>query len=147
MPESPAHDHPAGVEVIVHGGRVFAYLVRASANSDRTRFLTTDDLDFQLGMIVYKEGEGVIPHFHRPVNRITAGTMEAVMVRSGQCDVDLYDENQARIASRTMKPGDLVLLVHGGHGFRMSKDTVLLEVKQGPYMGGDEKVRFRDPGQ
>jgi len=30
-------------------------------------------------------------------------------------------------------------LVGGGHGFRMQEDTVLLEIKQGPYLGLGEK--------
>src|SRR5262245_45378158 len=29
-----------------------------------------------------------------------------------------------------------------GHGFRMLDDTVFLEVKQGPYRGPDERLRF-----
>ena len=35
-----------------------------------------------------------------------------------------------------------MLMVGGGHGFRMLEDTVFLEVKQGPYTGLDEKERF-----
>jgi hypothetical protein len=33
-------------------------------------------------------------------------------------------------------------MVGGGHGFRMLENTVLLEVKQGPYTGIDEKRLF-----
>jgi hypothetical protein len=33
-------------------------------------------------------------------------------------------------------------MVGGGHGFHMLEDTVLLEVKQGPYTGIDEKEHF-----
>jgi len=29
-----------------------------------------------------------------------------------------------------------------GHGFEFLEDTVMIEVKQGPYMGEDDKVRF-----
>ena len=32
--------------------------------------------------------------------------------------------------------------VGGGHGFRMIEDTVLFEIKQGPYGGPAEKERF-----
>ena len=35
-----------------------------------------------------------------------------------------------------------MLMIDGGHGFRMLEDTVFLEVKQGPYTGVDEKERF-----
>jgi len=73
--------------------------------------------------------------------------MEAVLVRQGLCDVDIYDDAQVRFATRTLEAGDLVLLVSGGHGFRMRDDTVLLEVKEGPYIEGGDKVVFDDPGQ
>jgi hypothetical protein len=33
-------------------------------------------------------------------------------------------------------------MVGGGHGFRMLEDTLLLEVKQGPYLECEEKERF-----
>jgi hypothetical protein len=98
-------------------------------------------------MIAYKTGGAVAPHRHLPVERTKLGTMEAVLVRSGLCEVDIYDESQRRVATRTLDPGDLVLLVAGGHGFRMTQDTVLLEVKEGPYVEGGDKVVFNDPGQ
>ena len=46
------------------------------------------------------------------------------------------------IATRELATGDVMLMVGGGHGFRMLEDTVLLEVKQGPYTGVAEKERF-----
>ena len=38
--------------------------------------------------------------------------------------------------------GDVILMVGGGHGFRMLEDTVFLEVKQGPFIIEDEKRIF-----
>ncbi len=138
----------AGVELISsEDGRPFAYIVRSRATCDRTRFLTPITLNLQLGMIAYKTGGAVAPHRHLPVERTKLGTMEAVLVRSGLCEVDIYDESQRRVATRTLDPGDLVLLVAGGHGFRMTQDTLLLEVKEGPYVEGGDKVVFNDPGQ
>ncbi len=56
--------------------------------------------------------------------------------------VDMYDQDQALIAECGLGVGDVVVLIAGGHGFRMLEDTVLTEVKQGPYTGIEEKVRF-----
>ena len=41
-----------------------------------------------------------------------------------------------------MEEGDIVLLLGGAHGFRMIEDTILFEVKQGPYAGEADKKRF-----
>ena len=54
-----------------------------------------------------------------------------IRVRDGSCEVDLYDESRMLVATRELTQGDVVLLVSGGHGFRMLEDTTLLEVKQG----------------
>ena len=70
------------------------------------------------------------------------GTSEVVIVKSGRCEVDIYDDDHQLIATRELGPGDIMLMVSGGHGFRMLEDTVLLEIKQGPYPGLDEKEHF-----
>jgi hypothetical protein len=46
------------------------------------------------------------------------------------------------VATRELGPGDAVLTLAGGHGFRMTEDTVLLELKQGPFLAGRDKERF-----
>jgi hypothetical protein len=35
-----------------------------------------------------------------------------------------------------------MLMLAGGHGFRLLEDTTFVEVKQGPYTGLEEKERF-----
>ncbi len=42
-----------------------------------------------------------------------------------------------------MLPGDVILLASGGHGFEMIEDSEILEVKQGPYTGDQDKTRFK----
>ena len=53
--------------------------------------------------------------------------------------LDIFNDDQQLIATRELRTGDVVILVNGGHGFRMQEDTVLLEIKQGPYLGLGEK--------
>jgi hypothetical protein len=55
--------------------------------------------------------------------------------------VDIYD-NDELIATTQLSPGDVMVLLAGGHALRMLEDTVLVEVKQGPYLGVEEKVRY-----
>jgi hypothetical protein len=56
--------------------------------------------------------------------------------------MEVYNDERGLVATRELCAGDIMLMVGGGHGFRMLEDTVLLEVKQGPYTGVDEKERF-----
>jgi hypothetical protein len=64
------------------------------------------------------------------------------MIKAGSCEIDIYNDDRELVATRTLASGDIVLTVNGGHGFRMQEDTTLVEVKQGPYSGVDEKDRF-----
>lgn len=131
-----------GIETIRDGEGVLAYVIRASATSSSTDFITTDEDPFQAGFVVYKAGGQVDAHIHLPVERHLVGTSELLMVRSGRCFVDIYTEDHRLVASRELMTGDGVLSVAGGHGFRMVDDTVLFEIKQGPYGGAKEKERF-----
>ncbi len=65
-----------------------------------------------------------------------------LVVRKGHCEIDIYDDEQILVETLEMTTGDVMVMVSGGHGFRIVEDTVLLEIKQGPYIGIDEKKRF-----
>ena len=38
--------------------------------------------------------------------------------------------------------GDIIMLVNGGHGFKVLKDIEMIEVKQGPYSLSADKIKF-----
>jgi len=54
----------------------------------------------------------------------------------------VFDRNKKFVCDRILERGDVILLVSGGHGFEFLEDTELIEVKEGPYMGVDDKERF-----
>jgi cupin fold WbuC family metalloprotein len=130
------------IEAIRQDDRLLCLVVRPPPRLERTTFVTPDQLNLQLGFIVTPRGGAVPRHSHLPVERRVTGTSEVVMVRSGRCSVDIYDEARNLVASRELSAGDIVVLVAGGHAFTMAEDTVLMEVKQGPYAAEDDKERF-----
>lgn len=136
---------PAGaveLESIGRDGRVFAYVVRGSSDPERTTFLTPDEAIQQVGFVVHGAGAEVKRHYHKPVERTIVGTPEVLVVRSGRCAMDVYDDDRELVGTRELAAGDVMIMCGGGHGFRMLEDTVLLEIKQGPYFGADEKAYF-----
>jgi hypothetical protein len=62
--------------------------------------------------------------------------------RKGRLRVDFYDEDQRYLESRVLGPGDVILLIQGGHGFEVLEEVEMIEVKQGPYVGEQDKTRF-----
>lgn len=139
---SVATSKPCNVEYICDNGRPLACIVHAEHLPGSTQFITPEDWDQQVGFVVYPAGGTIARHVHLPIERRLVGTSEVLVVRKGRCEVDLFDEQGIPIATRELRTGDILILVAGGHGFRMLEDTVLLEVKQGPYTGLREKEYF-----
>lgn len=111
-------------------------------NPEKTTFLTPPEFNAQVGFIVYPADGEIVRHVHLPLERHIVGTSEVLVVRKGRCKVDIYNDERQLVVTRELRRGDILVIVSGGHGFRMLEDTVLLEVKQGPYTGLDEKEQF-----
>src|SRR5689334_19940676 len=126
-------------EVISWNEQPLAYLIRAEMCPEETTFLTPNNLNFQVGFVVYPAGGEVKRHVHKKLERNITGTAELIMIKAGSCEIDIYNDDRELVATRSLSSGDIVLTVNGGHGFRMQEDTTLVEVKQGPYSGVDEK--------
>jgi len=129
-------------------GHLLAIAISHEHEPPDTEFITTSDLNTQVGFIKYPEDGCIQPHIHLPIERHLLGTGEVLVVRSGKMEALLFDSDRRLVKKKIMTAGDILVLVNGGHGFRMLEDTVLMEVKQGPYTGLMEKERFDyDPGE
>jgi len=130
------------IERIEKKGTLIAYIIRAEKMPEQTEFITPDDVKQQVGFVVYPKGGEIKRHVHVPIERHLIGTSEVILVRKGLLELDLYTENKELLGTWELRKGDLLLLISGGHGFRCLEDTVLLEIKQGPYTGLVEKEHF-----
>lgn len=130
------------VERLIFENKLLALVVRANYRAEGIDFFTDQDSSQQLGYMNRETGYVVQPHFHKPLRKEVHMTQEVLLLRSGSCRLDLYgDENKVKI-STVLKQGDVVLLAAGGHGLVMLEQTEIIEIKQGPYSGDDDKVRF-----
>jgi mannose-6-phosphate isomerase-like protein (cupin superfamily) len=82
------------------------------------------------------------PHVHNLVQRDVHLTQEVLVIKSGKVRVDYYDNDRNYLESRILNQGDIVLLANGGHGFEMLETSEMIEIKQGPYVGELDKIRF-----
>ena len=130
------------IERILQGTQPLAYIIRGDLLPDKTTFLTPPEFKQQVGFVVYPAGGEIARHVHLPLERHLVGTSEVLVLRAGRCLIDIYGDDRELVATRELRQGDIMLMVGGGHGFRMLEDTVFLEIKQGPYTGLDEKERF-----
>jgi hypothetical protein len=130
------------VERIDSNDRILAYIIRREMDPAKTTFVTPEQLSFQAGFIVYPANSEIARHVHKPIHRELNGTSEVLFVKKGRCEVDIFTNDKKLVATRDLRAGDVLMLISGGHGFRILEDTVFLEIKQGPYTGLDEKERF-----
>lgn len=131
-----------GVEHIYWHEQPLAYIIRAALVTDKTTFLTPPEFKQQVGFVVYPAGGEVKRHLHLPLERHLIGTSEVLIVQRGHCLMDIYNDDRQLVTTRELLTGDVMLMVGGGHGFRMIEDTIFLEVKQGPFLPIDEKEHF-----
>ena len=130
------------VEIISSNGYPLTYIIHSELLPDTTTFVTPPEFKQQVGFVVYSANGEIPRHVHKPLERHLVGTSEVLILRKGRCIMDIYDNKRILVVSKELKEGDIMLMVDGGHGFRMLEDTVFLEVKQGPYTGLDEKEKF-----
>ncbi len=130
------------VESVKHIGRELALILRRSFFSEGIEFFTPSDFSQQLGYMNRPQGYVIPPHVHNPVPREVRFTKEVLFIKSGRVRVDFYDDDQNYLESRILEQGDVILLAFGGHGFQMLEPTEIIEVKQGPYAGEADKIRF-----
>ena len=119
-----------------------ALILRAGFDKPGLNFLTPSESTLQVGQMTKAPGDRIRAHRHLPVERNITGTMEAIFIRRGRVEVDFYTPEEEPLTKRELCAGDLVLLASGGHGFTALEETDMVEIKQGPYAGDDDKVKF-----
>ncbi|MBC7413303.1 MAG: hypothetical protein H7331_12710 [Bacteroidia bacterium] len=130
------------IEKIIHNAISLAVIIRASYTNTGIEFFTTENDSQQLGYMNRPQGYEILPHRHNIVQREVRLTQEVLYIKSGKVRVDFYDNDQNYLESRIVFKGDVILLADGGHGFMMLEQSEIIEVKQGPYCGERDKVRF-----
>ena len=122
--------------------RLLALIVRSNFNKPGITFFTEPDFSQQLAYMHHPAGKKIDAHIHKPLLRNVSYTQETLILKRGKLRVDFYDDQQTYLSSRTLGAGDVILLICGGHGFEVLEELEMIEVKQGPYAGDQDKVRF-----
>ncbi len=130
------------IENIIHNSINLAIIIRSNYKKDGIEFFTNDNDSQQLGYMNRPEGYVIPPHRHNIIAREVHLTQEVLLIKSGKIRVDFFDNEQNYVKSSVLEKGDVILLSDGGHGFKMLEQSEIIEVKQGPYCGERDKVRF-----
>lgn len=130
------------IEEFRHGNELYAIIIRAGFARPGVHFVTPDHFSQQLGYMAHPAGHCIQPHFHREVRRDVHRTQEVLVLRKGKLRVDFYDSARQPVGTRLLVAGDVILLAGGGHGFEVLEPCEMFEIKQGPFVGEQDKQRF-----
>ncbi len=134
------------IEQITFHNQLFALILPRNFDQLGAHFFTPPDLSQQLAYMRHPTGKVIQPHIHNPVWREVQFTQEVLVIKKGKLRVDFYTDQQDYLESRILEAGDVILLVQGGHGFEVLEEVEMIEVKQGPYLGEQDRTGFAGIG-
>ena len=134
---------------IFHESTMIALIIPGDYRDSGIKFFTPKEFSQQLGYMNRPAGYTIQPHIHNEIHREVTLTQEVLIVKSGRVEIDFYSSNQEYLESVQLVAGDIILLAAGGHGLNFLEESEIIEVKQGPHAGEEDKTRFaakRDVG-
>ena len=122
---------------------MFALIVRRKfRKKSGINFFTSKESTQQFGYMKHKKNYLIMPHKHNKRLTKILITTEVIILFKGILRVDFYNNKKIYLFSKKIYAGDIIMLVNGGHGFKVLKDVEMLEVKQGPYSLSADKTKF-----
>jgi mannose-6-phosphate isomerase-like protein (cupin superfamily) len=131
------------IETIKNNNLLFAIILRVTYRKEGIEFFSNHNDSQQLGYMFREKEYVILPHRHNLITRNVHMTQEVLFIKSGKVRVDFYDNDQQYFKSTILNTGDVILLSDGGHGFKLLESSEIIEVKQGPYIGELDKIRFK----
>ena len=131
------------IEKVIHKKKLFALIVRSKFRKKTgINFFTENNATQQFGYMKHKKDYVIKPHKHNQRLTKILMTTEIIILFKGILRVDFYDNKKMYLFSKKIFEKDIIMLLNGGHGFKVLKDVEMLEVKQGPYKLSRDKVKF-----
>ena len=133
------------IEKILHKKRLLALIVRRQfRKKSGINFFTSKKATQQFGYMKHKKNHIIKPHNHNKRLTKILSTTEVILLLKGVLRVDFYDNKEEYLFSKIIKEKDIIMLVHGGHGFKVLKNVEMVEIKQGPYSLSGDKTKFKN---
>ena len=133
------------IEKIIYKKKLLALIVRGKyRNRKGVTFFTPNESTQQFGYMKHKKKHVIKPHLHKKRLTKISYTTEVILIFKGKLRVDFYNYYKKYLFSKILKEKDIIMLVHGGHGFKVLKNIEMLEIKQGPYSLTKDKIKFEE---
>ena len=132
------------IEKVLHKNKLFALIVRRQfRKKSGINFFTSKEATQQFGFMKHKKNHIIKPHKHNKRLTRILRTTEVILLLKGTLRVDFYNDKYKYLFSKKINERDIIMLIHGGHGFKVLKNAEMIEVKQGPYSLASDKIKFK----
>lgn len=132
------------IKKIIHKKKLFALIIDKSFRKLKgVNFLTNPKDTQQIGYMKHKRKHVIQPHLHKKRLTKILFTTEVIIIFKGILRVDFYDNKKKYLFSKKISKGQIIMLVSGGHGFKVIKDVEMIEIKQGPFNPSKDKKKFK----
>ena len=141
------------VTAIEYEGVLYAILLRPSGedkeqrSESRVHFITRPTDPLQVALSYYKKGHLVRAHRHIDRRRMVTSTYEVLHLEQGSAKINIFNDERKLICSAQLRPGDTIILMRGYHSLKFDEDSVIIEVKQGPYLGKEYDKEYMKLGE
>lgn len=125
------------IERVEYHGELLALIIRCEFSPVGVNFLTKEDNYLQVGVFEHDKGKMIKPHYHKEITRSINITQEVLHLEYGKIEAFFFSGSK-EVAKSVLFSGDTIILINGGHGFKVLEDTKMIEVKQGPYISPEK---------
>ena len=130
------------MEIKDKNGKLLAMVVDYISNKESKFFVTDNEAELQVATFSLEKNDNILKHIHPPQQRSVNTTSEVLIILDGEIEYEIFDEDLEFCQSGIINGGSMLILISGGHGLNVKKNTKFIEVKQGPYNESIDKVRF-----
>ena len=121
------------MEKIVYKGKLVG--IKVAKLEKGSKPITADDEPLQVVGLKHPKGAYLKAHYHNSKNLIGYKVQESLFVKKGKVKLDIYGPGPKfkYLKYLYLNAGEVFILLNGGYGIHMVKDSELVEYKNGPY--------------
>jgi len=120
----------------INQDKLISTIIRKSDITGYRKDLSPESEFIQVSARKFEELIKVEPHKHFKLDRETDRTQETWIIIQGSVKAKIFDLDDQLLLEEDLFSGDCIVLFRGGHSLEvLEKNTIMYEVKNGPYFG------------
>ena len=131
------------IQNITYKNKTLAIIIKSSyIKKTGVNFFTNNRMIQQVAYMNHSKNTLIQPHLHKKIKREITGTSEVLIILNGKMKINFYNQKKKYLFSKFASKNDIIILINGGHGFKMLENCKFIEVKQGPFFQNKDKTKF-----